>query len=75
MQNQGITLNKSEAPDNRFTFYFVTIEKISTCDLLKSSNLPADNFKKARNLDGSTSEPVIRACDTGQRLTCFDNHQ
>ena len=30
-------------------------------------------FKIVRNFDGSTSEPAMRSCDTGQRIPCFDN--
>ena len=30
-------------------------------------------FKIVRNFDGSTPEPAMRSCDTGQRIPCFDN--
>ena len=45
------------------------------CDQLKTSNLSADNFKKTRTLGGSTPEPAIWSCDTGQQIPCFDSCQ
>ena len=37
-----------------------------------NSYLSADNVKKTRNLNGSTPEPAIQSCDTGQRIPYFD---
>ena len=31
------------------------------------------SLKLCENFDGSTSEPAMRSCDTGQRIPCFDN--
>ena len=42
---------------------------------MKTSNSPADNYKKILDLDGSTPEPAIRSGDTGQRMPCFDSCQ
>ena len=42
---------------------------------MKTSNLSAEDFKKARNLFGSTLELAIWSCDTGQRIPCFDSCQ
>ena len=57
--------------------YFIWMKKNQTwaCDHLKTNNLSADNFKKILDLDGSTPEPAIRSCDTGQRIPCFDSCQ
>ena len=34
-----------------------------------------ENFKKARGLNELAPEPVIRSCDSGQRISCFDSGQ
>ena len=39
---------------------------------LKTSNLSADNLKKILDLDESIPEPVMRAADTGQQISCFN---
>ena len=44
------------------------------CDHLKTSNVSADNIKN-RELDGSTTVPTIRSCDTVQRISCFESSQ
>ena len=64
-------------PHIQNTTYFIWTKKILTwaCDHLKTSNLPADNFKKIFDLDGSTPEPAIGSGDTFQRIPCFDSCQ
>ena len=42
---------------------------------MKTSNLSAENFKKALDLDGWTPEPAIQSGDTGQWIPCFDSCQ
>ena len=44
-------------------------------DQLKNTNLTADNFKTNTYPDGSTPEPAIWSCDTGQRIPRFDSRQ
>ena len=39
---------------------------------LKTSNLSEDNLKKIVDLDESILEPVMRAADLGQRISCFN---
>ena len=31
------------------------------------------SLKLYENFRGSTSEPAMKSCDTGQRISCFDN--
>ena len=44
-------------------------------DQLKNTNLTADNFKTNTYPDGSTPQPAIWSCDTGQRIPRFDSRQ
>ena len=42
---------------------------------LKATNWSAESFKKALNLSELAPEPVIRSCDSGQRIPFFDSCQ
>ena len=49
--------------------------KVTSFQVLKTSNLSADNVKKILDFDGSTPKPAIRSSDTGQQVPCFDSCQ